>query len=82
MVVKTIYPGSVDTPLGRHGLTEGEIAEKTKIVHDSNNVNTLFHLAKKSLVEPVAWRHSKSPLLNSMVVANLKVVCREDISSR
>lgn len=38
MVVKTIYPGPVDTPLGRYGLTEAEIAEKTKIMHDSKYV--------------------------------------------
>lgn len=39
-VVKTIYPGPVDTPLGRYGLTEDEIAKKTKIMHDSNYVAT------------------------------------------
>lgn len=38
MVVKTVLPGPVDTPLGRYGLTAEQIAEKEKLMHDSDYV--------------------------------------------
>lgn len=38
MVVKTVLPGPVDTPLGRYGLSAAQIAEKEKSMHDSDYV--------------------------------------------